>query len=66
MYKHKPDFWNLKNHLMVREKGSIPIIELLIANEIKENVTSFEFPWVVVFYYYLALKSCLLQKSKNA
>ena len=38
MYKHKPDFRNLKNHLMVKEKGSIPIIELLVADEIKEKV----------------------------
>lgn len=38
MYKHKPDFRNLKNLLMVKEKKFIPIIEVLVADEIKEKV----------------------------
>jgi uroporphyrinogen decarboxylase len=39
MFDKEPDFKNFKNHLMLREKINFPIIELLVADEIKEKIS---------------------------
>ena len=69
----KPDFKNLKNTLMLKDRKSIPIVELLVEKEIKEKVLGKEILTIedeIEFqieagYDYIGIASGILEPTKT-